>query len=298
MYKLMSKMERIGSGEYIRCVLEHARARGGPFGATTQFDTAKKETHNAARYPWSYFWSGATIDIDDMVQISGGDSDVDLVMSKLDNMQASIRSYMGDCVWMTFATAQATYGGATKPFYGIPDLMAQTDTSPAYGRINRADLGYQEDGTTYVWTAFQDTDPYVMAFETVQRLRRGCSINNDAEGKPDLYITTMTLKDAFELSLTPSQRFPDPELAKVGFDAIRVGTRGSMVDDDKCTAGYVNAFNFMRMYLKVHQEYDFTKPVWKEPIDRPIKTTQTLFAGAVCTSERRAHGQLTNVSAS
>ena len=147
MHKLLGKKELIGSAEKVRAVLEHAKARGGAMGAATRFNTARKDVLNAARFPWAYFWAGCSIDIADETQVSGGDAEVDMVFSKLDNVQRSVRSYMGDSLWALYATSQTTYGGETKPFYGIADLMNQSDTSPAFGSINMADLGTSEQGT-------------------------------------------------------------------------------------------------------------------------------------------------------
>ena len=68
------------------------------------------------------FWAGCTYDIDDQVKISGGDSGVDFVMNILDNAQRSVKDYMGDSIWSTYAAGRTTYGAETEPFYGIGDL--------------------------------------------------------------------------------------------------------------------------------------------------------------------------------
>jgi len=294
MFKLLQKVEKIGSAEKVRAVLEHAKANGGAMGATTVFDTTKKAIINAARFPWAYFYSNVTIDIDDEVQVSGGDADVDLVLTKLNNAQKSIKAYMGDSFWTLYATSLASYGNETKPFYGLADLLNQSDTSPAFGSINKADLGTSEQGTN-IWLAYSDTDARVMNFATMQVLRRGASVGNDAEDKPDLYLTTPTLKDAFENSLQAAQRHTDPELAKAGFDHILFGTR-PVVEDDRCTASMVVGLNMAYLYLKAHKDFHFTRPQWKQPTNMHVKSAQIEWVGAFVTSQRRANGNLTNVS--
>ena len=92
LFKFLEKREKKGSREYAQVVLEYAKAWGGPMGAATIFNTARKAVLNAARYPWGYFWSGATIDINDMTQVSGGDGEIDIVFAKLDNMQRSLKA--------------------------------------------------------------------------------------------------------------------------------------------------------------------------------------------------------------
>lgn len=292
LFKGMDKVQKIGSCEKVRAILEYARARGGPSGATTVFATAKKKTINAARFPWAYFWSGATIDMDDEVKVSGGDQDIDLVLTKLDNAQTSIRDYMGDSLWATAAASRTAYGAEVNPFYGVPDLMDQDQLADGteYGDIAVADLG------TNLWRAYQNANALSMNFATMQILRRGCSVNNSADGKPDLYVTTEALKDAFENSLQAGQRHSDAKLVEAGFDNIKMGTTAAIVADDKCTADQVQGFNFKYLYFKAHKDIYFSGPKWKEPTDQHIKTTQIEIACCFLTSQRAAQGQLTNVT--
>lgn len=290
LFKGLEKVQKIGSCEKVRAVLEYSRARGGPMGATTIFQTAKKKILNAARFPWAYFWAGATIDLDDEVKVSGGDDGIDVILTKLDNTQTSIRDYMGDSIWTTADATRTTYGAEVDPFYGVTDLMDQNTLADGteYGDIAVTDMA--------TWKAYRNTNALTMNFATMQILRRGCSVNNNVEGKPDLYVTTETLKDAFENSLQAAQRHLDPKLVAAGFDNIKMGTTAAMVADDKCPANAVNGFNFKYLYLKAHKDLFFKGPKWKEPTDQHIKTTQIESALCFLTSQRRAHGQLTNVT--
>ena len=295
LHKLIEKKQRKGSAIYTRAVLEYAKTRGGPFGAATVFNIAKKATINAARFPWSYFWTGATIDIIDQTQVSGGDDEIDIVFKRLDNMLRSCKAYMGDSLWELYATQQATYGGDTLPMYGIADMMNQSDTSPAFGLINMADLGTDDYGNN-IWVCFQDATAYTMDFGTMQILRRGCRTGNETTEKPNLYVTTETLKDAYEESLNAAKRHMDDKLAAAGFENVLVGL-APMVADDRCTTSYVHGFNFNKIEFHVHEDFDFEAPVvWKEPTSGSSQTTQKKVVAAFLTSERRAHGRLTSVS--
>jgi len=298
MYKMLSKAETIDSAEKVRVVLEHAKARGGAMGASTIFETAKKDTINAARFPWAYFWSGATIDIEDETQVSGGDADIDLVFTKLDNVQKTIRDIMGDSFWALYATSLTTYGADTKPFMGIADLVNQNDTTPLFGGIAKADLGtYTKDGSaTNIWLALADATAYTMSFTLCKQLMRSCRVGNGVADKPDLLVTTEALKDALEVSLQASQRFANEDLVKAGFDNIKVGSRAAVVADDKCPASGLYAFNTEYLYLKAHKDFNFTPPVWKQPTNQYAKTCQIIWSGGFCTSQRRAHGVYSAVS--
>ena len=292
LHKCLNKAETIGSCEKVRAILEYTKARGGPMGATTIFNTAKKKNINAARFPWAYFWSGTTIDIDDEVKVSGGDQDIDLVLTKLDNVQTSIRDYMGDSLWADAASQRTAYGAETDPFYGITDLMDQDTLSDGteYGDLAVADLG------TNLWRAYQNANALSMNFSTMQILRRGCAVNNDVEGRPDLYLTTEELKDVFENSLHAAQRHSNPKLVEAGFDNIEMGTTAAVVADDKCPAKTVIGLNFKYLYFKAHRDIFFAGPEWKKPTNQHAKTTQIEVACCFLTSQRRSHGQLTNVT--
>lgn len=298
MWKLLQNAEKVGSGEYVRAVLEYTKGRGGAMSGATTFETAKKAFLNAARYPWAYFYSNFTYDIEDEVQISGGDAEIDFVMKGLDNAQKTIRDDMGDSLWQSYATSQSSWGSETKPFWGVENLMTSTDTSPYFGLIQKADLGTftREGSSANIWQAYENTSALSMNFATIQLLRRNTSVSNDPGGRPDLYITTDTLWDAFENSLQAQQRHYDEAIAKAGFDGLKIGSRGTLVSDNKCPSGYVNAFNFDRLKLKAHRDKFFAGPKWKEPTNMAVKTTQIIFSGAFTCTERRGQGRCTSVS--
>ncbi len=287
LFKALEKAETRGSAEKVRMVLEYQEGRGGAMGATTVFNTAKKEIMNAARYPWAKFWAGCTYDIDDKMKISGGDAGIDYVLKLLDSAQKTIRNNMGNSLHAAHATSLALYGAETTPFYGIPDLMSQT-SGTAYGGIAEDDMS--------VWAAFSNGDVRVMNFATMQYLRRNCATGNDTDNKPDLYLTTETLKDAFENSLQAAQRHSNPELVKAGFDNIEFGGV-PVVADDKCASGYVHGFNWPYLYMIVHEDFNFTHPKWQRPTNQEVYTTQIIWGGSFGTSQRRAQGRLTGVTA-
>lgn len=297
MYKLLQKSTSAPSGEKVRQVLEYAKSRGGAMGATTIFNTAKKRIFAAARYEWAKFWAGATYDIDDETQVSGGDADVDIVMGKLDNAQSTIKDIMGDSIWATHAASLTTYGGETEPFYGIADLMAATSS---YGGIAYTDLGtFTRDGSSaYIWAPYYSSDSVAMAFSTLQQLARNTRVGSDEQKSViDLIVTTATLKDSFENTMQSQQRFYDKDLAKAGFDHVGFRSNCMVVVDDKVASGDVYGFNTDKLFLRHHQDFNFSPPVWKEPTNQHVKTCQIIWVGAFTTSERRAQGKLDTVTA-
>jgi len=297
-YKLIEGAEPVGSGEYVRYPLIYARSNGGSFGPTTIFNTTKKAIANAAQFDWAYFYGNTTWDITDDVKVSGGENAVNLLMTKLDNMQSSIKDYMGDSLWTAYATYVLNTAGSI-PFYGIPDMFA---ASSSYGRIAAADLGtFTNAGTEAsqnIWAPFTSSDALTMGFSTLQLLSRATRVGSD-NGKQiiDLIVTTPKLKDAFEAQIQPQQRHYDAKLAKAGFEHVNFRENCPVVAEDKCTANYVNGFNLKHFKMHPHKEYNFTKPEWVSPHNQPqVKTCSVMWGGAIGTGERRSCGQMTNVT--
>lgn len=66
-----------------------------------------------------------------------------------------------------------------------------------------------------MWKAGYDSNARVMSFATMQAIRRLASLGNSDADKPDLYITTEALKDAYEATLQVQVRYSDKSLARL-----------------------------------------------------------------------------------
>jgi len=129
----------------------------------------------------------------------------------------------------------------------------------------------------------------------MQTLRSGCRVGNDNAEKPDLYVTTDTLYNAFEETLHNQVRRYDEALAKAGFENILFGS-AAVVADDRCTAGSVNAFRMNDWKVQIHEKYNFKPPVWKEPVNQEVKTCQIILTIRIGVTQRRSQGHLTVVT--
>lgn len=105
-----------------------------------------------------------------------------------------------------------------RPFDGVKSLFNQ-DANTAYGEITPNDL-LREDGTTSMWKAGYVSTAQTMSFQTMQAIRRLASVGNSDAEKPDLYITTEVLKDAFEATLQAQVVRSDGNRADAGFDNV------------------------------------------------------------------------------
>jgi len=283
LYKLLGG-ENVGTnlvpgGKKIQVILEYAKSNGGTFGATTKLALDKKEIFNAAFFRWAGHYAGITIDLDDERQNTGDLAIINLVNGKLKNGQKTIRNNMGTDIYSAAATAT--------DINGLGDLFSTT-TSTAYGEIAEDDMAD--------WKANVITAAAPVSFKAMQAIRRTASIDDNSEGKPNLYITTQLLKDGFERTLQSQARYSDVRLINAGFDNILFGG-APVVADNKQTAGYMDALNLRYLDIKTHRDYNFTKPVWASPIDQPdTKVCFIKWSGNLVCKNRKAHCRQTGMT--
>jgi hypothetical protein len=279
LYKLLGGEKgthTIPGGKKIQVILEYTGGNSDAYGSSTKLPLAKVEIYNAAFFRWAAYYAGVTVDLDDHRQNSGDLAIVNLVEGKLKNAQKSIRSTMGTDIYAAAAD--------TNHLSGLGDLFLTT-RSTAYGEIAEGDMS--------VWKAVKDTTVEAISFKVMQALRRSATIDDNNEGKPNLYITTDTLKDGFERTLQTQARYSDVRLVNAGFDNILFGG-APVVTDNKQTAGYCDALNLNFLDILTHEDYNFTKPVWASPIDQPdIKVAFIRWSGNLVCRNRKAHARHT-----
>jgi hypothetical protein len=286
LYKLMggeNGRSTVPGGKSIDVPLEYGELPSQSFKADTNFLTTKAEILNKAQFPWSAYQSTIVYDLDDNRENSGEAAIVDIVETKLRNAQKTIRKAM----------AEAVYGSAStvgKDILGLGDLFQSTDTSIAYGGIAEADMA--------VWSAATDSTAEAISFEVMQKIRRMASIDDDKEGKPNLYITTELLKDAFEATLHTQARYSSAKLVEAGFDNILFGGM-PVVTDNKCGAGNMYALNMNFLDFKTHKDYNFPKPTWREAAANQPETmiAYEKWSGNLICTNRKAHALHTGLTA-
>lgn len=276
--QLVQPSEMAPGGKMIQVILEYASSHSGSYGKTTLIPQSKKETHNAAFFRWAGYMGANTIDLDDQVQCNGDMALVNLVYEKMQNIQKSIREAMGSAIYASAAD--------TNSFLGLGDLF-NTTTSTAYGNIAEADMAK--------WAAKRIDTETEISFAALQTIRRTAKVGQNKSKKPDVYVTTDTLKDAFENSLHSQTRYKDVNLVNAGFDNILFG-QVPVVADDNQTTKYCDALNTNFLDIKTHPDYAFTKPKWEYSKEQPDTLTANVrWIGQLICRHRAAHCRHTNL---
>lgn len=285
LWKLMSRGNTYPGGKKIQVMLEYDALNSAAYGPTSTLNLARKDIFNAAFFQYAAYYVVITIDMDDELQNSGDLAIVNLVQGKLGNAAKSIRKKMGGDIYQAASDTTGSDPKA-KPLAGLEDLFNST-SSTEYGEIAEDDMS--------LWKANNSGSEYAMNFKNMQLFRRTASIDTTAEGKPDLYMTTELLQDAFERTQQVQVRYSSRELLDAGFDNV-LFKGAAVVADDNQTAGYVDCLNTMYLDMLTHAKRNFTKPVWQSPIDQPDTAVANIrWAGQLVCSNRKAHARFTNV---
>lgn len=274
---LVSGKDLVDGGKKIRCFLEYGRSNVSTYGNTSTIDASKQDIVNAARFDWSGYVASNTIDLDEQVQNDGKAAMVDLVFTKMRNIEKSIRDYMGAGIYTARASSADSYG-----FDGLADLF-NTTSSTAYGSIAEDDMAD--------WKANVDSTSEAISYKVMQKLFRNASIGQSRDSKPNLVITTQLLKDGYTRTLQAQQRFQDSKMAEAGFQNI-LHDGVPMVYDDNQASGVVDCINDKYLKIKSHSKYNYTTPKWEaDRLEPDTLTANTRWLGALVCSNRKAHSR-------
>jgi len=276
---LVQPGETVDGGKKIKAFLEIAKSHVGSYGNVTKIPQSKKDILNAVLFRWAGYYSANTIDLEEQIQNNGKAALIDLVHAKLGNIHKTIRDQMGTDVYASASD--------TNSLLGLGNLFDDTSAT-AYGNIKEDDLSD--------WKANLDETGEAISFKVMQEIRRTAKVGQSKSAKPNLYITTDTLKDGFERTLQVQARYSDTNLVNAGFDNVLFGMV-PVVADDKQSSGYMDALNLNFLKCKTHTKWPFTKPKWEYSKDQPdTLTANTRWIGQLICTNRKAHARHTGLT--
>ena len=115
---------------------------------------------------------------------------------------------------------------------------------------------------------------------------------------PNFICTTALLKDGYERSLHPQQRYTDTTMVEAGWENIK--HKGApIVSDTGVPTGWLFALNLNYLSLRAHKDFNFTTPVWvsKEVLGQPdTVSANTRWVGNMFCTNRKMHVLHTNLT--
>lgn len=292
---LLMKRNRTYDGGYeILANMEYDRQHAASYGPKSVLPVAKKELLTNIRFDYAAYYGIMTLDMDDQLKNSGESAIVDLTLLKIRNAEKSIRETMAVDLYKARADGIAA-DPLCRPFHGLADIFNQ-DVNFAYGGITPAQFGSTAADRAKWLAGFIDGG--IMSFGFMQQLYRKGTVDDNNDGKPDLFLTTEDLFDSYERLVQTQVVLRNESLQNLGFENLKF-KGASLVSDQKQTAGYVDALNLRYIDMITHARRNFTKPEWKSPDGQPdTKTANIRYAGQLICRRRNAQARAINVTPS
>lgn len=281
-YRAMRKPKyRPAGGVQIKVPLTYDRLTGGSFDGVDQFDVARKDIINSALFQWRHNYVNVTIVWTEELENAGPEEEVDMVVTKLENAQASIRDDLADSLY-----SDGT-GNLGKDVDGL-DALFNTTTSTAYGSIAQDDMAKWSAGVTTT------SEPFTSA--VVRTMRTAAKVGDAVGDKPSLIVTTDALLDSWLNQLQTQQRFVSQRAAKAGFDGVFMLDQAEIFSDGKCPDGTCYALNDRHWGYAVHRNGLFVRTAWKVPTNQAVKSMQILWKGNMICTRRNSHHKHTGLT--
>lgn len=280
--------ELVDGGSMIKVPLINANSNHGTYGATTVINQSKKDLVTAARFGWGGAYGSNTLNLDDKIKNSGAEAVIRLTNQYMENIKESARVDLAAQVLSTKGTGDGING--LLDLFNITAAGVVGATSVEYGCIARSEEAN--------WINNVIVTAETMCFETMQGIFRAPAAGDVASKKPNFCCTTEVLKDAYELSLHPQQRYTNTAMVQAGWSNI-THKDAPIVSDGGVPTGWLFALNLNYLGLKAHKDFNFTTPVWldKAVLGQPdVISANTRWQGNLICKNRKMHVLHVNLS--
>ena len=273
--------EIVDGGLMVKVPLEYQNSNNGSYGKNTIIKQSKVDLVDAARFRWAGIYGSNTLNLDDLTQNTGDEAIVDLTKVYKESIIKAARVNMASAIIVAAPDADS--------INGLGDLF-NTTTSTPYGSIT-------EDSMPD-WKANVITTAEPISFEVMQKIFRQPNMGDFKDVKPNFVVTTPALRDGYERSLHPQQRYTETKMVEAGWENI-VHKGAPIVGDPYVPAGYAYALNTIFLSLRSHKDYNFTLPVWlsKAVLGQPDTiTADTRWRGNLYCSNRKMQVMHSNLT--
>jgi len=272
-----------GGGRYIEVPLEYAKNETFVWfqkgGTVPIHDT---EFLTLAQYPWKYCAVSIVRFGVDEQQNKGKAAHLKLVERKLSNAEKTLIEKWEETLF---------HSDDTNAPDGISDLIT-TDGTGTVGGIN---------ASTYTWwkNKYYDMNGEDVSTYLVARMRKMYNdvMQNQAQHRPDVLVTTQAVFEAYEAELLDFYRFENKQLADLGFENLMF-RRTPLIYSSYCPTGKMFFLNTKYVYLVYDPDYWFDMTEWKPIPEQPNdRVAQIVCAANLVVSRRASLGVIFNISA-
>jgi hypothetical protein len=270
--KLISKgqTKEFDGGEKVFIPLEYAvNTTVAWIGKHGTISTDPQEIITASEDDWRFLVGTVVINDPESVMNRGESQIVDLVKSKLRNLEKSMRKQLSS----NLHTAQT--GNAMN---GLPDILSTTTTLHGIAVADFADwiAGYVSDSAVPLTVAAMN-----IAYNTV----------SDGADHVDLIDSSQVLYQKYESLLQPQMRFADTRTADAGFENLKFHNAVIVLDKDAASDRqyYLTTDYLWMCFLRDRKFHSFPPVQAANQLDEVIKV---VCYTNLMTSNRRMQGML------
>ncbi len=274
------KVRRGGGGTSVIVPIRSSKNTTAGFYSNYQtIDTTPQDNETAAQY--LYKQAAASISLsgkEERVQNKGKYEVLDLVKTKIQDAEMSLRDTINTAL---FAASPAASD--------VGSLVTSIDATSSIGQINSTTYSFWQSNvvTSGSFSAQGLADMRSQWSTLEQRMPMSA---------PDLLLTTTTIRDYYEASLVPQQRYQSDSTGNGSFDKLKF--KSADVDvDSQCTSGAMYFLNSDVMELVIDPDTDFKMTDWVKPANQDARVAQYLVALELVIKNRRKLGKNVSITA-
>ncbi len=274
------KVRRGGGGtSVIVPIRSSANTTAGFYSNYQTIDTTPQDNETAAQF--LYKQAAASISLsgkEERIQNKGKYEVLDIVKTKIKDAEDSLRSTINTAL---FAASPASTD--------VGSLVTSIDATSSIGQINSTTYSFWQSNvvTSGSFSAQGLADMRSQWSTLEQRMPMSA---------PDLLLTTTTIRDYYEASLTPQQRYSGTDTGNGSFEKLKF--KSAIVDvDSQCTSGAMYFLNSDVMELVIDPDTDFKMTEWVKPANQDARVAQYLVGLELVIKNRRKLGKNISITA-
>jgi hypothetical protein len=275
-----NKVRRGGGTSIIVPIRSSKNATAGSYSNYQTIDTTPQDNETAAQFLYKQYAASVSLSgKEERVQNKGKYEVMDLVKTKIEDAEMALRDKLNTDL---FAASPASQD--------VGSLVTSIDATSSIGQINSTTYSFwQSTNTTSGSFSAQGLADMRTLWSTLEQ-RMPISA-------PELLLTTTTIRDYYEASLTPQQRFGAGDSTGNGsFEKLKF--KSAIVDvDAQCTSGVMYFLNSDVMELVIDPDTDFKMTEWVKPANQDARVAQYLVALELVIKNRRKLGKLNTITA-
>ena len=256
---------------------------GKTYSGYDKLDTTPQEGITAAEYNWKQYSIPIAISRAEERKNSGKHQIINLLKAKIMQAEESARDDINE---MLFSDGT---GNGGKDLLGLKAIVADNPTSGTLAGIDRSTNTWWRNKYQASVGSFATNGASMMRSMYNSCTKQGVS-------QPDLIITTQSVYEYYEESLTDRKRFTDETLASEGF--VNLKYKGAVITyDSYCPSGSMYFLTTKYLKLIVDAQTDFITTPFQRPTDQDAKVAHILFMGNFVASNCARQGVATGITA-